>query len=139
MLLLWLEVEYAALSLLHLVHGSVHSQRHSFVLRLTHHEAHVPGVEQPAAAGPFQVHCDAIESERYEPKASANPDFVSILRGSQPALTVDPRSVVGVEEAVAFDLDSPHDSTVVHQSLPFELQQFHLLKCLNSMSSHNVI
>lgn len=62
MLLLWLEVKYAALSLLHLVHGSVHSQWHSFVFRLTHDEAHVPGVEQPATAGAFQVHCDAIKS-----------------------------------------------------------------------------
>lgn len=65
MLLLCFEVKYAALSLLHLVHGSVHSQRHPLVFRLPHDEAHVPGVKQPATTGPFQVHCDANQVQRY--------------------------------------------------------------------------
>lgn len=60
--LLWFEVKYAALSFLHLVHGPVHSERHTFVFGLTHDKAHIPGVEQLATAGPFQVHCDAVKS-----------------------------------------------------------------------------
>lgn len=72
-------------------------------------------------------------------EASAEPHSARRLCQKAGAFTVDPRSVVGVEEAVTFDLDPSHDPTVVHQILSFKLQQFHLWRHFfsDSVSSHN--
>lgn len=124
--LLWLQVKQAALSFLHLVHGSIHPEGNAFVISLAHDEADVPAVKQSSTAAPLQVHCDG-KSTTLLPLHPAT---------TRSTLTVsEKRKLLFLPSTLApsLGLEKPSPLTFILRRMPPSLVSFSALKSSSSI------
>lgn len=131
--LLWLQVKQAALSFLHLVHGSIHPEGNAFVFSLAHDEADVPAVKQSSTAASLQVHCDGKTRHRCPPlllhPATTRSTITVKFTVKTSFLTVNFSSLVGIGETLPFDLYSSQNASIVGEFFCFEVEQLDLFCC----------
>lgn len=127
--LLWFQVKQAALSFLHLVHGSIHPEGNAFPFGLAHDEADVPAVKQSSAAASLQVHCDG-KSTTMLPSIAASTSHHEVHN-----LTENFSSLIGIGETLPFDLYSSQDASIVGEFFCFKIEQLDLFCCKHGFRS----